>query len=183
MKKHFLFAALAALLMASCGDESWLRIKRPKFDPIETGSRNDSIEEDVDFNDPLVPDECTANEPDDIPEEVVAVEEEETSYIVRATVYNPEPSQCCGDPLVTASRQHIDIQKLKAGDLRWIAVSRDLLDIYHYGDTLDVFISENHPFNGQWVVQDTMNKRYRSSIDFLTYNTRNGKWDAIVTKV
>ena len=174
---------LAVAALASCGDQDWLKIKRPKFEGTkDNGSKNDSIYEDVDFNDPLVPDECTANEPDDIPEEVIAVEEE-TSYVVKATVYNPDTAQCNGNPLVTACNSRIDLTKLKSGELRWLAVSRDLLDVYSYGDTLNVFVNENHPYNGQWVVKDTMNKRYTYSIDFLTYDTKYGKWDAIITKV
>lgn len=176
---------LAVAALASCGDNDWLRIKRPKFEGAkDNGSRNDSIYEDVDFNDPFVPDECTGKEPDDIPEEVIAVEEEELiSYVVKATVYNPTIEQCNGNPLVTASNSRIDLTKLKSGELRWLAVSRDLLDVYSYGDTLNVYVKENHPFNGRWVVQDTMNKRYTYSIDFLTYDRKYGRWNAIITKV
>jgi len=76
MRKIFCLMLLA-VAMTSCGDFDWLKIKRPKFEGAKDNcSKNDSIYEDVDFNDPYVPDECSlGTEPDDIPEEVVAVEE------------------------------------------------------------------------------------------------------------
>lgn len=99
---------------------------------------------------------------------------------VVCTVYSPSVGQCDDTPLVTADNSVIDIEELKNGRLRWCAVSRDLLQDYSYGDTIYIFISDGHPKNGQWVIHDTMNKRYSNYIDFLTYNERYGKWDATI---
>lgn len=88
------------------------------------------------------------------------------SYQVLATKYNPVPEQCDEDPLITADNSLINLDKLNNHDLRWIAVSRDLLDIFNYGDTV-VIDSENHRLNGEWIVHDTMNKRFSNRIDFL----------------
>ena len=95
---------------------------------------------------------------------------------VMCTVYNPTAGQCDASPIVTADNSKIDIERLKSGELRWCAVSRDILKEYSYGDTIEVFISDGHPKNGKWVIHDTMNKRYVNYVDFLTYNEKYGKW-------
>lgn len=101
---------------------------------------------------------------------------------VTATVYNADPRQCNADYLTTASGSRIDTTLLKDGKLRWIAVSRDLLDKYPYGTSVYLWISEGHPKNGSYKVKDTMNKRYTNCIDILTYNERHGKWKAKIQK-
>lgn len=93
------------------------------------------------------------------------------------TVYNPEVGQCDSTPLETAC-DVIDIDKLRSGRLRWCAVSRDILEAYHYGDTIDIYIAPNHKYNGKWVIKDTMNRRKRNAIDLLTYDDKLGLWDA-----
>lgn len=87
---------------------------------------------------------------------------------VSATKYHPVKSQCSGNPLVTADGSKINLSKLKAGKLRWVAVSRDLLRRHEYGDTILV-ISENKHISGKWVIHDTMNSRFRQKIDFLMH--------------
>lgn len=101
---------------------------------------------------------------------------------VVATVYNPTEEQCDSDPLTTASGCKINLDRLKNGKLRWVAVSRDLLDKFPYGSYIYVWIDWNHPFNGVWRVTDCMNERYTNRIDFLTYNRRYGKWNAKIQK-
>lgn len=91
---------------------------------------------------------------------------------VVGTFYNPTKWQCDNDPLITADNSKIDLNKLKKGDIKWVALSRDLLKRwggpFNYGDTLTV----HHPnmnVRGKWIVHDSMNKRYRKRIDFLIH--------------
>lgn len=92
---------------------------------------------------------------------------------VTITVYNPTRTQCDDTPLITASNKRIDPKRINA--LMWCAVSRDLLEEYSYGDTINVFISDGHSLNGRYVIQDTMNKRFTNRIDLLSKLSR-GKW-------
>ena len=85
---------------------------------------------------------------------------------VLITWYNPCESQCDSDPLVTADMSRIDIKKLNNRDIRWIAVSRDLLKKYSMGDTI-IIESSNPRINGEWVIHDKMNKRFTKRIDLL----------------
>jgi len=95
------------------------------------------------------------------------------SIKVVATYYNPVSSQCDSDPLITASNDKINLNKLKKGNVRWIACSRDLLKRWggsiNYGDTIRV-ISKNKNVVGIWIAKDSMNKRYTKRIDFLCYD-------------
>lgn len=91
-----------------------------------------------------------------------------SGHRVSATKYHPVRSQCSGNPLITADGSKINLSKLKAGKLRWIAVSRDLLRHYDYGDTVLV-VSENKNISGRWVIHDTMNSRFKQKIDFLMH--------------
>lgn len=85
---------------------------------------------------------------------------------VLITWYNPCESQCDSDPLITADMSRIDIKKLNNRDIRWIAVSRDLLEKYSMGDTI-IIESPNPRINGEWVIHDKMNKRFTNRIDLL----------------
>lgn len=93
--------------------------------------------------------------------------------IDRATTYNPEKNQCDSNPLITADNSFIDIDLLKSGVLRWVALSRDLLSRwggrFNYGDTINVSSISKPQINGYWVVHDCMNARYSNSLDFLFY--------------
>jgi hypothetical protein len=97
------------------------------------------------------------------------------------TIYNPAANQCDASPLVTASNQRISETKLRSGAIRWMALSRDLLKRWgghiQYGDTIDLF-SGDPAIDGTWVVQDTMNKRFRNRGDLLfDSNVRSkGRW-------
>src|SRR5688572_17712821 len=86
------------------------------------------------------------------------------------TVYNPVSGQCDKTPLVTASNQRINETKLRSGTIRWMALSRDLLKRWgghvHFGDTIS--LSSGDPvIDGLWVVQDTMNRRFKNHGDLL----------------
>ena len=85
---------------------------------------------------------------------------------ITLTYYNPVKEQCDNTPLITADGSKIDIKKLNAGKLRWCAVSRDLLQIYSYGDEIWIE-SENPEIRGYWVVKDTMNHKKENSVDLL----------------
>lgn len=93
-------------------------------------------------------------------------------YSVSATIYNPKSNQCDASPLITADGSKINVKN--ANNLRWIAVSRDLLQDFNYGDT--IIITNNKIFNGMWVIHDCMNKRFKKKIDFL--QNRSGFYGA-----
>ena len=82
---------------------------------------------------------------------------------VTLTTYNPVVGQCDSDPLVTADGTKIDLNKLKKGEIRYCAVSRDLLWLYPYGSVIEI---EGH---GLFEVRDTMNKRFNHCIDILQH--------------
>lgn len=97
------------------------------------------------------------------------------------TIYHPVRSQCDNDPLITASNKKINEDKLRAGHVRWMALSRDLLKrwggVLHYGDTVAVSAGDS-TIDGAWIVQDTMNKRFQKRGDLL-FDTKirsKGRW-------
>jgi hypothetical protein len=120
------------------------------------------------------------------------------------TIYHAEKRQCDDTPTITGDGSRINPHK--ASELRWIAISQEMLDCQwrvgllndsnsnlfkgriQYGDT--IWIESPYPeINGWWVVHDTKNQRYTNSIDFLQtkndgslYNNDpmwNGRFDDI----
>ncbi len=88
---------------------------------------------------------------------------------VTVTQYNPVIEQCDEDPLVTADNSKIDLKKLRNGQIRWVAVSRDLLDKYGYGNTVELTVVQgNKRINGRYIVHDTMHPRFTNRVDILT---------------
>lgn len=89
---------------------------------------------------------------------------------ITGTYYNPVAAQCDESPLVTADGSKIDVEKLEQRKIRWVALSRNLLQRwggpFNHGDTIDVYHS-NTAVSGKWVVHDVMNKRAKNKIDFL----------------
>lgn len=90
--------------------------------------------------------------------------------IERVSVFFPEVEQTDSNPLQTASGAEIDLELLACGELKWIAVSRDLHVRYggklKFGDS--VHINTGDPaIDGRYIVHDLMNKRYRKAIDIL----------------
>lgn len=81
--------------------------------------------------------------------------------IVTLTVYNPTENQCDSTPLVTANGTKIDLEKLKKGEIKYCAVSRDLISEIPCGSVIYI---EGH---GEYEVVDTMNKRITMGIDIL----------------
>ena len=109
----------------------------------------------------------------------------------RATTYNVDIKQCDNDPLTTADGSRIDLYKLANGQLRWCALSRDLIydeerqklhdydtsifrGFFRFGDTIVVESISSPQINGKWCVRDCMNKRFKRSIDFL-FDPKNNK--------
>lgn len=110
--------------------------------------------------------------------EIVEVERE--VYVVTATVYHAVEGQCDDSPLVTASGARISSAE-SAYEHRYLAVSRDLLDVFPYGTMVEV--SGCGELDGEWVVSDTMNRRYKGYIDLLINpDMRGGKWEGVRIK-
>jgi 3D (Asp-Asp-Asp) domain-containing protein len=110
----------------------------------------------------------------------VVVEREVDVYVVTATVYHAVAGQCDDSPLVTASGARISSAE-SAYDHRYIAVSRDLLDVFPYGTKVEV--SGCGELDGEWIVADTMNKRYKGYIDLLINpDMKGGKWEGVRIK-
>ena len=116
-----------------------------------------------------------------IEEKKVYVEvESEVTYIVTATVYHAVEGQCDDSPLVTASGAKISSAE-SAYDHRYIAVSRDFLDVFPYGTMVEV--SGCGELDGVYTVADTLNKRYKGYIDILINpDMRGGKWEGVRIK-
>ena len=100
---------------------------------------------------------------------------------VSGTVYNAVEAQCDGSPLRTADGSYIDKDKVNSGDMRWIAVSRDLLKVFNYGDKVEVE-GAGEKYDGVWEIHDTMNSRFTNQIDFLVPDDVNvGLWRGTIT--
>jgi hypothetical protein len=105
------------------------------------------------------------------------------------TIYHPTKRQCDKTPLVTASNSKINVNDLKNQNIRWMALSRDLLKRwkgdFHYGDT--VLVTSGDPqIDGFWIIKDTMNKRYKNRGDLLfdSQVRKLGKWKNVeISKV
>lgn len=91
----------------------------------------------------------------------------------RTTQYNPSKRQTDSRPLETADQSWIDLDSLQKQQIRWCAVSRDMLKkyggVYEYGDTLDLVFQKNPQLDGKWIIHDTMNRRYKKTIDLLVH--------------
>lgn len=89
---------------------------------------------------------------------------------VTGTKYNAVPEQTDDTPFNTGDGSFIDTAKLRRGELKWVALSQDLLWFrggpFHYGDSLYAH-HENNAIRGWWEVHDAMNARYTNRIDFL----------------
>lgn len=86
----------------------------------------------------------------------------------KATYYQAVQGQCDDDPLTTASGYRINVRKVKSGETKIVAVSRDLLKQYPYGST--IYVHQPVHLRGYYKVEDTMNKRFTNRIDFLVHD-------------
>lgn len=85
---------------------------------------------------------------------------------VTITTYNAVMSQCDRSPLITADGTKIDNRKLKSGEQKIVAISRDLLYAIPLGSIIDI---EGY---GKYEVRDTMNSRFNHSIDILQHSSK-----------
>lgn len=97
--------------------------------------------------------------------------------LVTATIYHADPAQTNADYLTTASLKKIN--EANPQGHRWIAVSRDL-EKKGLVMGIKVCIEGAGELNGDWVVEDRMNKRWRNRIDFLVNKEKKyGKWENV----
>ena len=97
---------------------------------------------------------------------------------VTITTYNAVRSQCDRSPLITADGTKIDHRKVKSGEQKIVAISRDLLYAIPLGSIIDI---EGY---GRYEVRDTMNSRFKHRIDILQHSSRkNFKKDKIKIKL
>ena len=97
---------------------------------------------------------------------------------VTITTYNAVRSQCDRNPLITADGTKIDHRKVKSGEQKIVAISRDLLYAIPLGSLIYV---EGH---GYYEVRDTMNSRFKHRIDILQHSSKkNFKKDKIKIKL
>ena len=85
---------------------------------------------------------------------------------VTITTYNAVRSQCDRSPLITADGTKIDHRKLKSGEQKIVAISRDLLYAIPLGSIIDI---EGY---GRYEVRDTMNSRFKHRIDILQHSSK-----------
>ena len=90
-------------------------------------------------------------------------EKKEVSFVVKATMYTVSPNQTDDSPLVTASGFKLHPKNPKKH--RIIAVSRDLVDSLGFGTK--VRLENAGKYNGVYVIEDVMNKRFKRRIDIL----------------
>lgn len=100
---------------------------------------------------------------------------------VTVTVYHAVPEQCNNDPSHTASMFKLDLSNPYKH--RIIAVSRDLLKKFPMHSK--VRISGTKRYDGIYIVEDKMNKRWTKRIDILiNKDMKIGKWKNVkITKI
>ena len=89
----------------------------------------------------------------------------QTTTHVTLTCYQPVKSQCNNQPLVTADGSKINLHHLKRGNIKWCAISRDLLYLFPKNKPKRVSIEGF----GVYEVKDVMNKRHNHRIDILIH--------------
>ena len=100
------------------------------------------------------------------------------TLLVTVTIYHADPKQTDSTPFITASNKTID--SINPAKHRWIAVSRDLEPLgFTFGACVYIEgISEE--LDGEWEVQDRMNKRWKKRVDLLVNKDRMCcRWDNI----
>lgn len=88
---------------------------------------------------------------------------EEEIFKVTITMYQPTTEQCDDSPLTTADGSKIDPNK--ASEQKMVALSRDLLAKFKYGDLIEIKGAGKK--DGIYRVSDTMAKRIRKTVDIL----------------
>ena len=100
--------------------------------------------------------------------------------LVTTTVYNAVPAQTNSDPGHTASMFELDLSNPYKHKI--IAVSRDLLKKFPIHTRVRI---QGTSYDGIYVVEDKMNKRYTKRIDILiNVGMKIGKWENVkLTKI
>jgi 3D (Asp-Asp-Asp) domain-containing protein len=83
--------------------------------------------------------------------------------VVTLTTYSPSVGQTDSTPNITASGFKIDTLNPKRHKI--IAISRDLKKKWNFNQK--VRIRKAGKYNGDYIVKDVMNKRYKNRIDIL----------------
>ena len=99
---------------------------------------------------------------------------------VHCTVYNAVPAQTNSDPSHTATMFKLDLNDPYKHKI--VALSRDLLKRFPYHSKV---LIEGTKYDGVYLVEDTMNKRYTNRIDLLiNEDMQIGSWpDVTITKI
>tara|TARA_R110002124_G_scaffold281119_1_gene455084 strand:+ start:56 stop:421 length:366 start_codon:yes stop_codon:yes gene_type:complete len=102
------------------------------------------------------------------------------SQKVHATVYNAVPEQTNSDPGNTSTMFKLDLNNPYKH--RIVALSRDLLKRFPYHSKV---LIQGTKYDGVYIVEDTMNKRYTNRIDLLiNLDMQIGSWkDVTITKI
>ena len=101
--------------------------------------------------------------------------------MVTATIYHATPEQTDSTPHITASNKIIDLGNPQKH--RWIAVSRDL-EAKGLVFGVKVKVTGAGDLDGIWTVQDRMNRRWLSRIDFLVNeDMTGGKWENVRVEI
>lgn len=129
-----------------------------------------------------MPKEKIIMEEEKIEEEIIKEIEEEAVVI---TKYRPLSRETDDTPLQTADLSEISMLKLYRGEIKWVAVSRDLLKKYGYGSKIKISTGDLD-IDGIYEIHDTMNKRWTSRIDILTHPNHplgKGRWEGKISKI
>lgn len=99
---------------------------------------------------------------------------------VHCTVYNAVPAQTNSDPSHTATMFKLDLSNPYKHKI--VALSRDLLKKFPYHSKVQI---EGTAYDGIYIVEDTMNKRYTDRIDILiNLEMQIGSWPNVtITKI
>lgn len=113
----------------------------------------------------------------------------DTIHISTAMTYYPTISQCDSTPWSTADHSKIDPVKLKNQEIKWLALSRDLIwdeerqklykDTTHwrgpipFGDSIFIKSESDPQMNGYWTAHDCKGPGYKNSMDFLVDPSNN----------
>ena len=89
----------------------------------------------------------------------------QTIIHVTLTCYQPVKEQCDEDHLTTSDGSKIDLDKLRKKEIKWCAISRDLLYLFPKNKPKRVHIEGF----GVYEVRDIMNKRHKHRIDILIH--------------
>ena len=84
---------------------------------------------------------------------------------VTLTYYQPVKEQCNSDPLTTADGSKINLKRLRRNQIKWCAISRDLLYLFPKGKPKRIYVEGF----GEYEVHDVMNKRHKHRVDILIH--------------